>query len=106
MLLDEFRTSLMLHCPFVVIAPKMTAEVLRKDKPFLFLSVIAAALYNNMPLQRTLEKEVKKHISDRMIFEGTITFEFLQGILVHIAWYGLLFIYLIILPRAVSRKAR
>ncbi|GLA17725.1 hypothetical protein AnigIFM62618_004873 [Aspergillus niger] len=86
MLLNEFRTTLMPHCPFVVVPPQTSAESLRKDKPFLFLAILTATLYDNMPLQRMLEKEVKKKVSDCMIYDGPISFEVLQGLLVHIAW--------------------
>ncbi|GCB23052.1 transcriptional regulator WAR1 [Aspergillus awamori] len=86
MLLNEFRTTLMPHCPFVVVPPQTSAESLRKDKPFLFLTILTATLYDNMPLQRMLEKEVKKKVSDCMIYDGPISFEVLQGLLVHIAW--------------------
>ncbi|KAJ6189853.1 hypothetical protein N7519_004761 [Penicillium mononematosum] len=86
MLLNEFRTTLMPHCPFVIISPQMTAETLRRDKPFLLLTILTAALHDNMPLQRRLEKQVKKVISDCMIFDGTVSFEILQGLLVHLAW--------------------
>lgn len=88
MLLNEFRTTLMPHCPFVVVPPQTSAESLRKDKPFLFLTILMATLYDNMPLQRMLEKEVKKKVSDCMIYDGPISFEVLQGLLVHIAWYA------------------
>ncbi|PYH70659.1 fungal specific transcription factor domain-containing protein [Aspergillus vadensis CBS 113365] len=86
MLLNEFRATLMPHCPFVVIPPQTSAESLRRDKPFLFLTILTATLYDNMPLQRMLEKEVKKKVSDCMIFDGPVSFEVLQGLLVHIAW--------------------
>ncbi|PYI11625.1 hypothetical protein BO78DRAFT_403035 [Aspergillus sclerotiicarbonarius CBS 121057] len=86
LLLNEFRATLMPHCPFVVIPPQTSAEDLRRNKPFLFLAILTAALYDNMPLQRMLEKEVKKMISDCMIFDGPVSFETLQGLLVHLAW--------------------
>ncbi|KAF4160816.1 hypothetical protein CNMCM6936_003771 [Aspergillus lentulus] len=85
-LLHEYRTTLMPYCPFVIIPPQATATALRKEKPFLFLTILTAALYDNMPLQRTLELEVKRAISHSMIFDGPATFEMLQGILVHLAW--------------------
>ncbi|KAJ5288147.1 hypothetical protein N7478_003833 [Penicillium angulare] len=85
-LLRAYRTTLAPYCPFVIIPPQIDAEKLRREKPFLFLTIIMAALYNNMPLQRKLEKEVKKAISERMMGGGKITFEVLQGLLVHIAW--------------------
>ncbi|KFY45811.1 hypothetical protein V495_02808 [Pseudogymnoascus sp. VKM F-4514 (FW-929)] len=54
---------------------------------FLFLTVLAAASYENMPLQRQLGKEVKKVVSHRMIVGGEVSLEILQGILVYLAWY-------------------
>ncbi|GIJ85101.1 hypothetical protein Asppvi_003956 [Aspergillus pseudoviridinutans] len=39
-----------------------------------------------MPLQRVLEEQVKSAISDRMVFKGEISFDLLQGLLIHIAW--------------------
>lgn len=86
MLLNEFRATLMPHCPFVIIPAQMTAETLRREKPFLLLTILTAALYDNMPLQRKMEKQVKKRISDCMIFDSPVSFEILQGLLVHLAW--------------------
>lgn len=86
-LLKGYRNTLAPYCPFVIIPPQVDAEQLRREKPFLFLVTITAALYGNMPLQRKLEMEVKKTISDRMIGGGQISFEVLQGLLVHLAWY-------------------
>jgi hypothetical protein len=51
-----------------------------------FLTVLTAALYDNMPLQRVLEEQVKSAISDRVVFKGEISFDLLQGLLIHIAW--------------------
>lgn len=70
-----------------MLPPQMTAEKLRREKPFLFLAILTATLCDNMPLQRKLETEVKKATSECLIFDGPVSFEVLQGILVHIAWY-------------------
>lgn len=59
---------------------------MRRDKPFLLLTILTAALHDNMPLQRTLEKQIKKVISDCMIFDGSVSFEIFRGLLVHLAW--------------------
>ncbi|KAI9837897.1 MAG: hypothetical protein M1837_002687 [Sclerophora amabilis] len=85
-LLENFKTTMTPHFPFVLIAPHMTAEKLRWEKPFLFLTILAAASYENMQLQSSLGKEVKQAISTRMIFGGEMSFELLQGLLVHLAW--------------------
>ncbi|CAI7573003.1 unnamed protein product [Penicillium glandicola] len=94
MLLNEFRTTLMPHCPFMIISPQTTVETMRRDKPFLLLTVLTAALHDNMPLQRKLEKQVKKVISDCMIFDGSVSFEILQGLLVHLSCWLLYIVQL------------
>ncbi|PYI31468.1 hypothetical protein BP00DRAFT_370740 [Aspergillus indologenus CBS 114.80] len=86
LLLQDYQRTLMPYCPFVIVPPHATAATLRRDKPFLFLAILTAALYDNMPLQRTLELEVKRAISNCMIFDGPVSFETLQGLLVHLAW--------------------
>ncbi|KAF2088723.1 hypothetical protein K490DRAFT_38093 [Saccharata proteae CBS 121410] len=85
-LLEIFKTNLTPHFPFVVIAPQVTVEELRHEKPFLLLSVLSASCYEDMPLQRALGSEMKQAISNRVILGGAISFELLQGLLVHLAW--------------------
>ncbi|KAJ5655360.1 hypothetical protein N7507_007310 [Penicillium longicatenatum] len=67
-------------------AANVNAETLRREKPFLFLAIVTSALYENTPLQRKFEMEVKKAISECMIGGGQISFGVLQGLLVLIAW--------------------
>ncbi|OCL08162.1 hypothetical protein AOQ84DRAFT_407445 [Glonium stellatum] len=85
-LISNFKTALTPHFPFVVVAQHIAAEELRKDKPFLFLAILAAASYEDVLLQKALDSEVKKSISTRMFLDGQISFELLQGLLVHLAW--------------------
>ncbi|XHF99593.1 hypothetical protein AWENTII_003091 [Aspergillus wentii] len=85
-LVDSFKKIMMPHFPFVIIPDGMTGEKLRYEKPFVFLTVLTAAMFDNMPVQRKLEHEAKQYISDRMIFGGKISVELLQGLLVHLAW--------------------
>ncbi|KAJ5477081.1 Transcription factor himD [Penicillium diatomitis] len=85
-LLHDYKTTMMPYCPFVPIPSDATAASLRKDKPFLFLTILTTALHDNMPLQRKLEVQVKRAIGHSMIHDGPVTCEMLQGILVHLAW--------------------
>jgi hypothetical protein len=85
--LDMFRTVMVHRFPFVVISPCVTAQELRETKPFLFLTVLAAASYDNLPLQRRLGKEIKHVVGSRIIFSGEISIELLQGLLIYLAWY-------------------
>ncbi|KAJ5578381.1 uncharacterized protein N7459_007345 [Penicillium hispanicum] len=85
---QTFKTVMTPHFPFVVIGPHILASQLRQEKPFLFLAVLASASYENMPLQRSLGAEVKKAVASRMILNGEVSFDMLQGLLVYLAWYA------------------
>lgn len=80
----EFMTP---HFPFVVVQPHVTAEALRKEKPFLFLAILGAASYQDMPLQRSLGEEIKHVIATKVLYEGEVSMDLVQGLLVHLAWY-------------------
>ncbi|KAJ5163258.1 uncharacterized protein N7500_005088 [Penicillium coprophilum] len=84
--LEAFRTVMTPHFPFVIIPPDVSVNHLRQDRPFLFLAIIATASFENMPLQRSLGAEVKKAVSSRMILNGEVSFDLLQGLLVFLAW--------------------
>ncbi|RYP70615.1 hypothetical protein DL771_005328 [Monosporascus sp. 5C6A] len=81
-LVGIYKSTLTTHFPFVVIPPQLSAESLRQEKPFLFLTVLASASFHDMPLQRNLGNVVKQIISERMVRGDTASFELLQGILV------------------------
>lgn len=76
------------HFPFAYIQPQQYAEEVRQQRPFLFLAILAAASYDNMPLQKALGKEVKQTISTRMVINGEMSLDLLQELLIHLAWYG------------------
>jgi hypothetical protein len=86
-LLEKFKTTKMVQFPFVIIPPTMRASYLRRQCPFLFLTVIAASSDDEISLQRTLGLEVKQNISRRMVFGNEIDLELLQGLLIHVAFY-------------------
>jgi hypothetical protein len=85
-LIDAYKATMMPNLPFVIIPSDLSTEEIRRTRPVVFLAVLTAALYDNMPLQRVLEEQVKSAISDRMVFKGEISFDLLQGLLIHIAW--------------------
>lgn len=84
--LRAFKTELTPNFPFVIVPRQTSANKLRQEKPFLFLAILASASYESMPLQRSLGAEVKNAISTRMILNGEISLDLLQGLLVYLAW--------------------
>ena len=85
-LLDIYKEKMTPHFPFVIIPPETSAESLRREKRFLFLAILASASFADMPLQRRLGMEVKTAVASRMIVNGEMSFELLQGLLVYLAW--------------------
>ncbi|BDD57774.1 hypothetical protein MAP00_003114 [Monascus purpureus] len=85
-LLHQYRTKMVPYFPFFVIPSRATAEEIRRDRPFVFLAILATASYESMPLQRRLECEMKEMLSQCMIFGRKITFDTLQGLLIYLAW--------------------
>lgn len=84
--LETFKTKLSPNFPFVVIPPNVYVDNLRQTKPFLLLTILASASYDDFSLQRLLGREVKKAVASRMILGGEISFDMLQGLLVFLAW--------------------
>jgi hypothetical protein len=86
--LESFKSILTPHFPFVVIPHQVSAVQLREEKPFLFLAIMASASYENILLQRVLGAEVRRAVASRIILNGEVSFDLLQGLLVFLAWYA------------------
>lgn len=86
--LESFKSILTPHFPFVVIPHQASAVQLREEKPFLFLAIMASASYENILLQRSLGAEVRRAVASRIILNGEVSFDLLQGLLVFLAWYA------------------
>lgn len=86
-ILNLYRMQLAAHCPFVIVPPEITAQELRHEKPFLFMSVITAGSYQNLPLQRALGEEIIKYLSVHLLLRGEKSLELLQGLLVYLFWF-------------------
>jgi hypothetical protein len=86
-LLEKFRRIKTPRFPFVLLPGGKDANALRKEAPFLFLAVMTACHEHKSRLQHTLEREVKKWISERLIMRSEKSLDLLQGLLVHLAWH-------------------
>jgi hypothetical protein len=72
--------------PFVPTPSRMTAEELRRERPFLYLN-ISMIVSPNSARQRELSNAVKEYLADRIIMNGHRSLDLLQGLLVHLAWF-------------------
>lgn len=84
-LLQSFR-DMTNFFPFVVVPPDATVQLISKDSPFLLLAILTAASGADMQLQYQLDHEFKKILSSKVVVEGQRNLDFLQGLLVYIAW--------------------
>ncbi|KAI1382410.1 hypothetical protein F4677DRAFT_401856 [Hypoxylon crocopeplum] len=75
------------HLPAVVFPTGTTAAEIRKTKPILFLSIMAAASSEVPKLQRQLVREIMQIFADSIIISGRKSLELVQALLVSVIWY-------------------
>ncbi|KUJ10553.1 uncharacterized protein LY89DRAFT_263864 [Mollisia scopiformis] len=90
-LLDLFRQNLARQVPFILIPELTTAEILAREKPFLYEAIIAAASYHDSVHQLALGKKFLARISENVVLLGNRNLDMLQGLMVYITWYNSLF---------------
>ncbi|KAK6338684.1 hypothetical protein TWF696_009496 [Orbilia brochopaga] len=85
---DHYNENLAPLFPAVTFPRGTTAADVRKQKPFLFLAILAAASsIFDADLSRLLNKEVMRGIADRVIISGEKNLEIIQVINIATLWY-------------------
>jgi hypothetical protein len=72
--------------PWVRLPKQTSLETLRKERPFLLLSVLTFAAHENVQLQRQLELDLKDSLMKKLVVHGEKSLDLLQGLLVYLAW--------------------
>lgn len=76
------------HFPAVVFPQGTSASSVRKEKPILFLAILAAGAGPVMPkIQQALTKEVMAVYADRVIVKGEKSLEIIQALQINTIWY-------------------
>lgn len=75
--------------PFVHIEATATVPSLARTSPFLLLAILTSASIGDLPLYHQLNHEYKRILSSKVIVEGKKSLDYLQGLLIYIAWYEL-----------------
>lgn len=73
--------------PFVYILENATVSSLARTSPFLLLAVLTSASIGDLPLYHQMNHEYRRVLSSKVIVEGRKSLDYLQGLLVYIAWY-------------------
>lgn len=85
--LSETYVRLMIPMfPFVPILSHISAEELRRERPFLYLNILMIAC-PNPARQRELSNAIKEYLADHIIMNGQRSLDLLQGLLVHLTWF-------------------
>jgi hypothetical protein len=72
--------------PFVIVSPQTSLAFLRRERPFLLLTILTFAAGEDPKLQRSLEIEIRESLSKRVIVNAEKSIDVLQGLLVYLAW--------------------
>ncbi|CAI7596632.1 unnamed protein product [Penicillium glandicola] len=85
---DRYIHQMAPEMPFVVFPPETTMSEVRRNKPCLFLAIIAAAVsVFNSDAQLILVNETYRLIAERVVIKGQKSLELVQTILVSSIWY-------------------
>jgi hypothetical protein len=91
--LDAFRQHKLHHCPFVHLPVHLTAEHLRKDRPFLFRAIVCVES-SSAAEKRTRALELKRVLFETVFLQQSSQrphqlrrkLDMLLGLLIYIAW--------------------
>ncbi|PGH26719.1 hypothetical protein AJ80_01665 [Polytolypa hystricis UAMH7299] len=75
------------HFPFVTIPKDATAEAMSKEQSFLFLAILTVTSMDDIRLQRLLNARFRTLLSTKVVMQGEKSLDYLQGLLVYLAWY-------------------
>jgi hypothetical protein len=84
-LLSSFRGKAPFF-PFVHVPLEATIPSMSRTSPFLLLALLTATSKSDPSLHQQLDHEFRRVLSQKIIVEGQKSLDFLQGLLVYIAW--------------------
>ena len=84
-LLLSFRSKAQ-FLPFVHLPQDATIPSLSRNSPFLLLAILTVASSSDPKLHHQIDHEFRRVLSSKVIVEGQKSLDFLQGLLVYIAW--------------------
>ena len=84
---DRYINRMVPHLPAIVFPPGTGVVEVRKNKPALFLSIMASASSEMPTIQRALTKELMQMFAHKVIVVGEKYLELVQAMLVAVIWY-------------------
>lgn len=77
--------------PFVWISLDESPEKLFRERPMLYMAVMVVACQQDVNAQQQLAQSWREELGRRIWAQGEKNLHLLQGVLVYLAWYGLIF---------------
>lgn len=84
--MDVLRKSILPLFPFIAIPAHLTAEQLRREKPFLHLNITMVTC-QHAPRQREIAEMVKQYAAEHIVLKGEHSLDLLQGLLLYLSWF-------------------
>ncbi|KAJ5809706.1 uncharacterized protein N7503_001924 [Penicillium pulvis] len=84
--MDVLRKSIMPLFPFIAIPAHLTADQLRREKPFLHLNITMVTC-QHAPRQREIAEMVKQYAAEHIVLKGEHSLDLLQGLLLYLSWF-------------------
>lgn len=85
-LLSHFQSK-KVYFPFVDIPENILAASMAKTRPFVFLAILTISATRRPLLQRKLDERFRRVLSERIVLQGDKSLDYVQGLLVYLAWY-------------------
>lgn len=85
-LLSSFRSKSGFF-PYVDIPEEATVPSLSRKSPFLLLAILTSSSIRYPKLYPQIDHEFRRVLSSKVIVEGKKSLDFLQGLLIYIAWW-------------------
>jgi hypothetical protein len=73
--------------PFIILSPNPKISTLSKTSPFLLLAILTVSSIPHPYLHHQIDHEFRRVLSLKLVLESRKSLDFLQGLLVYIAWY-------------------
>lgn len=83
--LETFKHFKLKYFPFIALTRSLTAQELRKERPFLWFCIMAVCSKSSVQ-QIALGNEIRTIIGRQLLLEGERSLDLLLGLLIYISW--------------------
>ena len=74
-------------CPFVIIADTTTVEALLQHHPLILSAILVITTAYEVPEQNAFDVVFREMLARAVIVEGKKSLDYLQGLLIYLAWH-------------------